>query len=120
MKREFHGKVLGHELFRPDPKDSAEAVLVKVHVAAAESLGKPRKAVLPVPLKDLGQFPTGAFLRITVQDSQQELPLHSRPVTSEMTQEELGEPAGTAGRPALEVVRDPNGGRRRRRGGPKH
>lgn len=81
MKKEFHAKIVGHELFVPDPKNapSREAVRVKLLVSSLEpAMGKPGKGFITIEEKDLAEFGLRRFLRITVEDSQQELPFTKR------------------------------------------
>ena len=97
MKKEFHAKIVGHELFVPDPKTPLrEAVKVKLLVSSLEpAMGKPAKGMLVIEESELPGFALRQHLRITVEDSQQELPLTRRRGTKE-EQAQLGivPPAG--------------------------
>ena len=76
MKEHFNAKIVGYELFVPDkdsPKD--EAVRVKLAINSELPLGKALKGAIPIEKKHLANYPIGTYLRITIQDSQQELSL---------------------------------------------
>jgi len=74
MKMEFNAKIVGHELFTPDPDDTKhQGIRVKLQVASMKPLGKPTKGVLPIDAEEIADFPIGRYLRISVVDSQQEI-----------------------------------------------
>jgi len=75
MKMEFHAKIVGHELFAPDPKDTKHmGIRVKLSVASMQpTLGKPTKGVLPIEVEQLADFPIGRFLKISVVETQLEI-----------------------------------------------
>jgi hypothetical protein len=79
MKIEFNAKVVGHEVFIPDPKQDREGILVKLVVSSLKpAMGKPRKAVLPIERDDLEEWPIGRSLRVTITDHQQHLEFPKR------------------------------------------
>jgi hypothetical protein len=81
MKREFNAKVVGHDVFVPDPKGIPlrEEILVKLVVSSLKpAMGKPRKAVLPIERADLEEWPIGRSLRVTITDNQQHLEFPKR------------------------------------------
>lgn len=78
MKHTVTGRIVGHELFTPDPKKPAiEMVKVKLNLDAVtdEKISRCSKAVLLVDEEAAADFPLGGTVRISVQDEQQVLPL---------------------------------------------
>jgi len=85
MKHVINGKVIGHRLFHPDPKDhpSLELLMVEIELGAvgkafAHAKGKKSSAKLIVHLEEAKGLDLGDFVQITVSDSQQKLALQDR------------------------------------------
>ena len=80
MKKEYTAKIVGHELFKPDPeKPDYEAIRLQLQIASlTPMLGKPTRGVLVIEEKELAEYPLRRFLRITVEDSQQEIAFPAR------------------------------------------
>jgi hypothetical protein len=77
MKLDLTGRVVGHQIFSPDPKDQPDLELVKISMTlspATKDATKHTKAVLVVDKDEaFGELVLGAIVRITVEDKQQEL-----------------------------------------------
>lgn len=77
MKHVIHGRVVGHRLFAPDPKSEIELVRIAI---VLEPLGttateKNSRCELVIDPKMLDQFRLKQHLRLTLEDTQQVLPL---------------------------------------------
>lgn len=78
MKRTINGRVVGHRLFMPDPKQP-DLELVKIELAVApigtEASERNSRCILIATEAIAEDFPLGAGARITIEDTQQVLPL---------------------------------------------
>lgn len=78
MKTSINGRVVGHRLFAPDPKNPGlemmrvELELAPLGTAATE---KNSKGVIAMSLEAAERFPLRRYVRITIEDTQQVLPL---------------------------------------------
>lgn len=85
MKHTINGKVTGHKLFHPDPKDNPTLELLRVEVDIApvgkafeHANGKKSTAVLILHLDDIKGFELGRPVGLTIADTQQRLALEDR------------------------------------------
>jgi hypothetical protein len=74
-----NARIVGQRLFTPDPKNHPNLELMKLELdiqpAGGAATDKNSKGYLIVNLESAEQFPLRSYLRITVEDSQQVLPL---------------------------------------------
>jgi hypothetical protein len=77
MKQTFNARIVGHDIFTPDSKSpSFQLARVKLEVApGSEQTEKLTKAALVVEIERLDEYPLRGYIRITLEDSQQELDL---------------------------------------------
>ena len=134
MKLEVTGRVVGHSIFQPNPKDYPDLELVRIAMTlspATEDADKHTKAVIVVDKStSFGDLVLGRIVKITITDHQQDLflppaskdkdgsPLKGTitttdPKTGEQLSADLSDPAGTA-RVVGSVVNRALGGRSRR------
>jgi hypothetical protein len=77
MKLEVSGRVVGHSIFQPNPKDEPELELVRISMTvspATENAEKHTKAVLVVDKAEAWRnLVLGRMVKITIEDSQQDL-----------------------------------------------
>lgn len=77
MKYEVTGRVVGHSIFLPNPKDEPDLELVKIALVlspATTNADKHTRAVIVVEKNDaLRDLVLGRILRITLEDSQQDM-----------------------------------------------
>jgi len=77
MKDQVYVKVVGHTLWKPDPKDDPKLELVKARLeiqANCKALVKSSPAVLIIDRERASaDFALGRQLRITIEDVQQEI-----------------------------------------------
>ena len=82
MKVQIYAKIVGHSLWRPDPKNEPQLELVRAKLELqpkAKSMVKPSAGVLIIEREDAGaDFILGRQLRITIEDTQQEMELAPR------------------------------------------
>lgn len=76
MKCQFAGRVIGHELFKPDPdRPQDEWIAIKIEVLRCGERGtKPTKASLGLPAEEAQRdFPLKRGLLITIEEGQLEI-----------------------------------------------
>ena len=83
MKDQVYVKVVGHTLWKPDPKDDPKLELVKARLevqANCKALVKSSPAVLIIDReRAVSDFALGRQLRITIEDVQQEMEFAGKP-----------------------------------------
>jgi len=79
MRKSINARIVGHRLFTPDPKNAPKVELLRVEVEFAPlkegSTDKNSKGVLLAPKDQKEDLQLGQYLRISIEDTQQVLPL---------------------------------------------
>jgi len=95
VKRSLNAKVIGHRLFEPNARKQPGVYAMKCLLeveAGSVNVDKPSGAILILEVDESGrEFPVGRLLRMTFEDSQQELELGPPPAVG-------AEPNGPSGK----------------------
>lgn len=79
MRKSINARVVGHRLFVPDPKNAPKVELVKIAIEFAPlneaATVKNSAGTLIAPREALEHFAIGTYLRVSIEDTQQVLPL---------------------------------------------